>query len=421
MTDAIDAFYSSHPYPPPVTSLDRARDEWRDPNRHRTEYHLFWPGTPYRADLDILIAGCGTSQAAKYAVCHPEARLVGIDVSQTSIDHTGTLKRQYDLSNLDLRQLPIERAAELEREFDLIVCTGVLHHLTDPDAGLRALRSVLKRDGALYLMVYAPFGRTGIYMLQDYCRRLGIGTTDREIRDLIATLEVMPQHHPLVTVLRASRDALDPDALADALLNPRERPYSVPQLFDYVERNGMTFGRWYRQAPYMPQCGAIASTPHATQLAALADRDQYAALELWRGTMTTHSAIVHRADVAGRPKGLRYELNGSSVTISFDDEGWLRYVPLRLPWTLLIQERLPPGAAGVLLNRSHQHHDLILVIDAAEERLFAGIDGRRSIADIAKHASEDRSRARALFEKLWWYDQVVFDAAGAGEGHGVVM
>ena len=107
--------------------------------------------------------------------------------------------------------------------------------------------------------------------------------------------------------------------------------------------------------------------------------------------------------------------------VRFDDERWLRFVPIRLPWTRLIQERLPPGAAGVLMSRNHPHHDLIIVIDAADERLLAGIDGRRSIADIAKHASEDRRRARALFEKLWWYDQVVFDASRADAGQGIVM
>ena len=82
------------------------------------------------------------------------------------------------------------------------------------------------------------------------------------------------------------------DALADALLNPRDRSYSVPQLFDFIERNGLTFERWYRQAPYLPQCGAIAATPHATRLAALSEREQYAAMELWRGTLASHSVIV---------------------------------------------------------------------------------------------------------------------------------
>ena len=58
-------------------------------------------GKPYRADLDILVAGCGTWQAAKYAVCRPDARVVGIDVSTTSLEHTGQLKRKYNLTNLE--------------------------------------------------------------------------------------------------------------------------------------------------------------------------------------------------------------------------------------------------------------------------------------------------------------------------------
>src|SRR5262245_27932138 len=212
-SDPISEFYTRHPYPPPVDNLDRARDEWRDPGRHRAEFHLLWPGQPFRADLEILVAGCGTWQAAKYAVCRPHARVTGIDVSVTSIEHTQKLKLQYDLANLEIRQVPIEHADALERRFDLIVCTGVLHHLADPDAGLRALRGVLKPDGAISLMVYAPYGRAGVYMLQEYCRRLGVGTSDREIQDLVATLALLPQHHPLVTLLRGARDARNTDAL----------------------------------------------------------------------------------------------------------------------------------------------------------------------------------------------------------------
>jgi SAM-dependent methyltransferase len=402
-SDSVSEFYTRHPYPPPVANLDRARDEWRDEARHRAEFHVMWPRQRYRADLDILVAGCGTWQAAKYALCWPAARVVGIDVSTTSIEHTAKLKQQYDLTNLELRQLALERAGELDRRFDLIVCTGVLHHLADPDAGLRALRSVLEPDGAIYLMVYAPYGRAGVYMLQDYCRRLGLGTSDREIRDLVTTLEALPQSHPLVTLLHGSRDAHNPDALADALLNPRDRSYSVPQLFALLDRNGLTFGRWYWQAPYLPHCGAIAATPHATPLAALPERDQYAAMELWRGTMSSHSAVVYRSDAS--ESDVRPRLGG---------ERWLEHVPHRLPWTRLVQERLPSGAAGVLLNGSHSYHDLVLILGADDRQLFEGIDGRRSIAEIAGRARGAGSgRVRTLFETLWRYDQVVFDASNA--------
>jgi SAM-dependent methyltransferase len=400
-TDPVCEFYTSHPYPPPVANLDRVRDEWQDENRHRAEHHLLWPDKPYRADLDILVAGCGTWQAAKYALCHPDARVVGIDVSTTSLDHTGQLKRQYNLTNLQTRHLPIESAAALERGFDLIVCTGVLHHLVDPDAGLRALCSALKPDGAMHVMVYAPYGRAGVYMIQDYCRRLDIGTSEREISDLMSVLKALPQQHPLVALLRGSRDSANADALADALLNPRDRAYSVPQLFEFVERNALTFVRWYRQAPYLPQCGAIATTPHAKRLAARSERDQYAALELWRGTFASHSVIVSRTDASHR-----------RAKVSFDDqERWPHYAPIRLPGTLCVQERLPAGAAGVLVSRYHSSPDLILVIDAREKEMFDAIDGRRSIAEIVNRTGADRRRARALFQKLLWYDQVVFDSS----------
>jgi hypothetical protein len=132
-------------------------------------------------------------------------------------------------------------------------------------------------------------------------------------------------------------------------------------------------------------------------------RDRYAALELWRGSMTSHSLIVHRNDDA----------NEIDRAPSFDDDRWRRYVPLRLATTVCVQERLPAGAAAVLLNRSHQFHDLILAVDTQEKQMCDAIDGRRTIAEIVEYARGGNvwSRARALFERLWWYDQVVFDAS----------
>src|SRR5687768_16175412 len=175
--DPVREFYTNHPFPPPLENLDRALELYKDDNVRRSEFHLLWPDREYRADIDVLVAGCGTWQAAKYALCHRDARVTAIDVSPTSLEHTQRLKQKYNLTNLDVRELRIESAAELDKSFDHIICTGVLQHLADPDEGLRALRSLMNRDGAMYLMVYAPYGRTGVYMMQEYCRRLGIGTS----------------------------------------------------------------------------------------------------------------------------------------------------------------------------------------------------------------------------------------------------
>ena len=182
--DHVTAFYDRHPYPPPIEDLDLYEDAWSDGTRRRVDHHLLWPSMPQRDDHRILVAGCGTSQAAKYAVRYPRAHVVGIDVSSTSIEHTRLLIERHELTNLELRQLPIEQVDELGGVFDHIVCTGVLHHLADPDAALSALTAVLAPDGALSAMVYAPYGRTGVYMIQDYCRRLGFGTSPADIEDL---------------------------------------------------------------------------------------------------------------------------------------------------------------------------------------------------------------------------------------------
>jgi 2-polyprenyl-3-methyl-5-hydroxy-6-metoxy-1,4-benzoquinol methylase len=403
--DEVRSFYDRYPYPRPVDSLEQYRRLWDDPHRRRADHHLFWPDRPYREDHSILIAGCGTSQAAKHALRWPRAQVTGIDISATSVQCTEELKRKYNLKNLEVHQLAIEQVSQLGMNFDQIVSTGVLHHLPDPDVGLAALRDVLKPDAAMHLMVYAPYGRTGIYMLQEFCRRIGICATDEGIRDLIAALRALPPGHPLEHILREAPDFRHEAALADALLHPQDRAYSVPQLFDFIERGQLTFGRWIKQAPYIPQCGVMVQIPRPSQMAHLSSEEQYAAVELFRGTMVRHSAIVYRNDWPG-----------DTHPISFAGNAWSRYVPIRMSDTICVQERLPAGAAAVLINRTHSYTDIFMTINPTEKRLFDAVDGSCTIGDILKRAVTSpelshQEMARTFFERLWWHDQVVFDVS----------
>jgi SAM-dependent methyltransferase len=404
--EEVRHFYDQYPYPRPIDELEKYQRNWQDPLRRRADFHLFWPGKSYREDQSILIAGCGTSQAAKHAMRWPAAQVTGIDVSATSVRYTEDLKRKYNLNNLRVYQLPIERVRDLERSFDQIVCTGVLHHLEDPDAGLRALRAVLKPSGAMQIMVYAPYGRAGVYMLQEFCRRIGLHATDVDIRDLFAALSAMPPGHPLNNLMREASEFRQEGALADALLNPQDRAYSVPQLFEFIGNAGLTFGRWMKQAPYSVHCGVMAQIPQASRIARLSLEEQYAVVELFRGTMARHSLVVYRSDIPA-----------AAEPINFSGDTWREYVPIRMPDTICVQERLPPGAAAVLINRTHTYRDLLMPISTAEKRWLDAIDGQRCIGEIL----EDRSltsqgppqidAAGAFFQRLWWYDQVVFDTS----------
>jgi len=404
-SDDVRDFYERMPYPAPLTSLDEHMTLYANPTRRRALFHRMWPtGTP-SDHQEILIAGCGTSQAAIHALREPEARVTGIDISETSLRHTRDLQRKYNLENLELHQLPIERVQELGRSFDQIVSTGVLHHLADPDTGLRALHDVLRPQGAMHVMVYAPYGRAGIYMLQEYCRLLGIGTSGGDLRALSGALDALSADHPIAGVLRRVNEFREPAAMADALLHPRDRAYSVPEVYAWLERCGLTFGRWLEQAPYLPQCGAVAKTPHSARIASLPLPQQHAALELFRGTMVTHSFIAYRDD-----------RSAEAQPISFAGEQWRDYVPITPPWTVCVRERLPAGSAAVLINRAHTFTDLVCTVDAFEDRLLRAVDGTRTLAGVLRQASVDEgaaARAIAFFERLWHYDQVVFDLSRA--------
>jgi len=402
-SDEVREFYERMPYPAPLKSLDAHRDLYKNLDRRRAEFHLIWPAGQPRTNQEILVAGCGTSQAARYALREPDARITAIDVSDTSLRHTRELQRKYNLQNLELHQLPIERVREIGRSFDLVVCTGVLHHLPDPDDGLRALRDVLKPSGAMRLMVYARYGRAGIYMMQEYCRLLGIGASATDLRTLRAALESLPADHPISDLLRRSKDFWRPEAMADALLHPQDRAYTVPEIYAWLDRCGLSFGRWIEQAPYLAQCGIVGRSPHASRLAALPSRLQHAAVELFRGTMVSHSFIAHRDDCAEE-----------SQPITFAGDRWRDYIPIKLPWTVCVRERLPPGSVAVLINQSHTFTDLILAIDAFEDRLLGTIERNRTLAEIVQIAAHERDferRALSFFERLWQYDQVVFDAS----------
>jgi hypothetical protein len=189
-------------------------------------------------------------------------------------------------------------------------------------------------------------------------------------------------------------------------MHPQDRAYSVPELFDFLERAGMTFGRWIRQASYSAQCGVTARIPQTSLMAQLSLAEQYAAVELFRGTMVRHSVVAYRNDGAGGPQ-----------QVNFAGDAWLDYVPIRMSDTVCVQDRLPPGATAVLINQAHTYKDLFLTIGSTDKRLFDAIDGVRNIGDIVEktlpssHRKTNLDMARTVFERLWWHDQVVFDAS----------
>ena len=102
---------------------------------------MLWPDREYQPEMDILVAGCGANQAAVLAYTNPTAKVLAVDVSESSLGHERFLKDKYRLKNLELHRLAIEDVGRLNLDFDLIISTGGVlgHEHRPPGIWFRAL------------------------------------------------------------------------------------------------------------------------------------------------------------------------------------------------------------------------------------------------------------------------------------------
>jgi len=146
-----------------------------------------------------------------------------------------------------VRELRLEQRSLLDLEgegpFDYINSVGVLHHLREPEAGLRALADRLRPGGLLHLFLYADGGRWEIHRTQRALAALGVGTGDAGLRlgrQLLAELPEtnrLRRHHAQRWALDTSADA----NFADMYLHPQESSYTLERLLAFVASADLTF------------------------------------------------------------------------------------------------------------------------------------------------------------------------------------
>jgi SAM-dependent methyltransferase len=389
--DAIARQYNKWTYPLPIVDLD-ASDWWEmlDPvGAHR----ILWPDRNYKPDMDILIAGCGTNQAAIFAHTNPGARVVGIDISRSSLNHQQYLKDKHGLTNLELHLLPIEELSSLGRDFDLIVSTGVLHHMADPVVGIKSLAGCVRRDGAIGLMLYAKYGRIGIEMLQSVFQDFGLEQNDESLRVVKEAISFLPEPHPAQGYVNSAPDLNYDAGVVDTFLNGRERSYTVEDCIDFVASAGLTFQGWLNKAPYYPHELAMRSDELYAAVNALPEQQVWSVMDRLRSTNGIHIFIACRPD---RP--------AEQYAIDFSGVECLRYVP---------EMRTRCGLSGNVIVRP----DWYLNLDATQLAFAQQVDGSRTIREIAAAISRSSSRlqggaaeheayARTFFRDLWRLDFV---------------
>ena len=388
--DVVSRQYERYRYPQPIQDLEvwlANNWEWFDPSH---AHRVLWPDREYKPNLDILIAGCGTNQASVFAFMNPDAKVVAVDISQPSLDHQQYLKDKHGLFNLELHRLPIEEVPSLGLDFDLIVSTGVLHHLADPQVGMNAVAGRLRPDGAMGLMLYAQYGRTGLELLQSFFRDLGLGQNESSIASVRETLSLLSADHLVQPYLKMARNLQSDAVLVDTFLHGRERSYTVDDCIDLVTTAGLVFQGWFLKAPYYPHDLFAAPNTVYPAVNALPEPMLWSAMERLNTVNACHFFMACRPD---RPK--------DSYAIDFSTPDCLDYVPLM---------RMRCGLADTEIFRP----DWRLHLNSAQLPFLQQVDGHRTIRDIAASVHSETSQrgsladvekfARKLFQALWRLD-----------------
>ncbi|WP_211466263.1 class I SAM-dependent methyltransferase [Collimonas silvisoli] len=373
--------YESLPYPPcnPKDEKKQLVRTWLE-SLPMINHYCFSGKQSFRKQFRVLVAGGGTGDATIYLaeqLRDTDAEIVHLDLSQASIAIARERAEIRDLKNITWIQDSLLNLPQLQLgKFDYINCSGVLHHLENPDTGLKMLRAVLKDTGAMGIMVYATHGRIGVYQMQELMRLVNHDESDADIK--IGNTKEILSSLPASNWFRRGEDLHHDHKLGDAgiydlLLHSQDRAYTVGELYDWIQdTHGLNLeltdvGRG--RSPYLPHMVLGKKPPkNLDTIKQQASRKQYEMGELLIGNVITHSFYVTRSEACKAPYG------------DADYVPFFYHEPLTGP--LLAQVFSTNKGRPFALN--HQHSGVGLMVNPGKygARILRHVDGKNTFQQI---------------------------------------
>ena len=403
----VKAQYEQLPYPPvnPLDEHKRLQRTWLE-DLPMINHYCFAGRQRFDGGFRVLVAGGGTGDATIFLAEQlraTNAEIVHLDLSAASIKLAQERAAIRKLTNIRWVQDSILNIPELGLgRFDYINCCGVLHHLADPDAGLLALKSVLKDEGAIALMVYGAIGRTGVYHMQQLLRLANAGCSEQEkIGQAKEVLQALPGGNWYGRAGDLYGDNDTDAGIFDSLLHTQDRAYTVEELHAWLgDGHGFTLelsdvnrGRF----PYLPELTlGLEARRLRARLPAMSERARHAMSELLMGDITRHTLYLTPGRQARAPYG---------------DAG---YIPFYFHEPLdprgLEQLFAPKNGQPTLLR--HPHLGMSAAVDAGRYsgQILGLIDGIRSFGEIfdlirartRDGPAPDNAALFADFEATYW-------------------
>jgi SAM-dependent methyltransferase len=235
----LKSHYENYSYPEPVQDIEKELIEknivyYDDPTYN---WHKIFPEKAFSKNkISVLIAGCGTEQAAIIAKLSPQHDVIGVDLSSNSLKNQKRLIDKHKINNLKLICSDF-RELKFEQKFDLIISTGVIHHLEDPGSALKYFYENIKDDGAISLMVYGNKSTFATNELRKLFFQLNLRQNKEGIEYVRKIFNKINPAHPGVIHTKNSSELKYDSGIVDHILHQSEHFYSIREFNTLLNNN----------------------------------------------------------------------------------------------------------------------------------------------------------------------------------------
>ncbi len=239
ISTSVQSQYEENPYPRwdsmteyvPEPYINRIRFEI-EPNKIKLRSNVNEP--------EVLIAGCGTGKhPISCALQYKGGKILAVDLSRASLSYGARKAREMGVENITFGQADILKLGELDRRFDLIECCGVLHHMKEPEAGLKVLLSLLKPGGYMKIALYSEIARRAVADLRAKIAGDNIDTSRRGLQRFRYDLQF--QENEIYKNTSVYNDIYSASAFRDLLLHVQEHRFTILQLRSLLDKYSLKF------------------------------------------------------------------------------------------------------------------------------------------------------------------------------------
>jgi 2-polyprenyl-3-methyl-5-hydroxy-6-metoxy-1,4-benzoquinol methylase len=195
----------------------------------------------------ILDAGCGSGyKALILAEANPDAKIVGIDISEESVKLARKRLQHHGFDNAEFHVLSIYDLANLGQEFDYINNDEVLYLIPDIIAALKAMKSVLKSQGIIRTNLHSSLQRSIFFRAQELFNRMGLMENNPEEMELEIAVETMQALKDGVDLKAKTWNPIpqisaQPERLLSNHLLVGDKGYTIPELFAALRKTELEF------------------------------------------------------------------------------------------------------------------------------------------------------------------------------------